>query len=166
MDTRHAVDVTLWMTHDLPYRAIAEISAGADFRNFSGRYFSKNRYFSTSTDMPIHTDRPTQYRRWFASHILDVPERRALLLDAYPGDDRWLAAVPNRSFPKRCRTGIEHRHFKCDIRKVAFEYLDRVARQNGKEQISNRPADSGSDEAPTDNESNIATPTNASQASA
>ena len=116
--------------------------------------------------MPIHIDHPTQYCRWFASHILDVPERRALLLDAYPGDDRWLAAVPNRSFPKRCRTGIEHRRFKCDIRKVAFKYLDMIARQNRKEQISNRPADSRSDEAPTNNKSNIATPTNASQASA
>lgn len=145
---------------------IVGISAGADFRNFSGRYFSKNRYFSTLTDMPTHTDRPMQYRRWFALRILDVPKRCALLLDAYPGDDRWLVAVPNRSFPKRCRTGIEHCRFKCDIRKVAFEYLDRIARQNRKEQISNRPADSGSDEAPTNNESNIATPTNASQASA
>ena len=145
---------------------IAENFRGRRFQKFFRPLFFKKPLFSILTDMPTHTDRPTQYRRWFATHILDVPERRALLLDAYPGDDRWLAAVPNRSFPKRCRTGIEHRCFKCDIRKVAFEYLDRVARQNGKEQISNRPADSGSDEAPTDNESNIATPTNASQASA
>ena len=89
-----------------------------------------------------------------------------MLLEAFPGDDCWINTVPTRDFPKRCRQGAERRRFKTEIRKVAFNYLDSVDRQQLFNDPRNRPAVGRSDSATTDTDSDGEINTVTSQASA
>ena len=89
------------------------------------------------------TDRHAQHQQWFKKYIMDHPHRHALLLEAVPGDDRWLNAVPYRDLPKRCRSGPALRRFKHAVRRIAFNYLDAAHPHKPNENNDADPASGG-----------------------
>ena len=114
--------------------------------------FQKTVTTFKSPNMPQPSNRAAQHICWLTTHVIHHTKRRALLLDAMPGDDRWFDAVPNRLLPTRCRAGVERRQFKHAMRKVAFAYRDSHLHDIAALDKLDRPADSGSDSAPTDEE--------------
>ena len=74
--------------------------------------------------MPVPT-KLERRRTWFEKHVWEHPTRRKLLIESVPGDDRWLTAVPLNMFPKDSRYGAKNHSFRCELRKIAREHLQR-----------------------------------------
>ena len=65
-------------------------------------------------------NRQEQINRWFHKHILSNQKAHKLLMEAVPGDDRWIKAVHKQNVPKYFKDPAKWRLFKHGLRKLAL----------------------------------------------
>jgi len=65
-------------------------------------------------------NRSAQIARWFHKHILGNPDAHKLLMEAVPGDDRWIHAAHKQNVPKYFKDPAKWRLFKHGLCKLAL----------------------------------------------
>ena len=65
-----------------------------------------------------------QIARWFHKHILSDPRAHALLMEAVPGDDRWINVVHRQHIPGYFKDPTKMHLFRHGLRQLARPIWD------------------------------------------
>lgn len=77
--------------------------------------------------MPRHPDsREVQMERWVQTRICYHPQRYAWLMEAVPGDERWIDDVQQREYPHWAKRGQAKRRFRHAAKTFAIAIWDQT----------------------------------------